>query len=287
MGTNYDEIKQFELSLQIHSYKYFDKQVALFEEMMELFLEPLDEVTSNWQSHYKDDERSSLMFVLVRMFNDYESSRLMLLNGFPEQAVMPMRDAIECTMLFRLFSKESKYALRWVEYFKEYKASIVKTFLDELEVDCPEYAFYGMFSEMVHPNLLSVASKVTEKEQTGNTLIRTFHFGGMNRPTWTEQVFNHLLALLLMTLLSVLLPIYARFMKNPEEWQKKVLAAKDRLVKFGAHLHIEKVEKTGKAKAEEERVFKKFKLWRIEAELEKLDEKRIAADKGFPNVSSS
>lgn len=51
MGINYDEVKRFELSLQIHSYKHFDKKVALFEEMMELFLEPLDEVTSNWQSH--------------------------------------------------------------------------------------------------------------------------------------------------------------------------------------------------------------------------------------------
>ncbi len=286
MGKNYDEVKHYELSLQIHSYKYFDKQVALFEEMMELFLEPLDEVTSKWQSNYKDDERSSLMFVLVRMFNDYESSRLMLLNGLPEQAIMPMRDAIECMMLFRLFSKDSKYAFRWVEYFKEYKASIVKTFLDELEIDCPEYAFYGMLSEMVHPNLLSVASKVTEKEQTGNTLIRTFHFGGMNRPTWTGPVFNNLLVILLMTLLSVFPPTYFRFMKNPEDWWSKVLAAKDRLEKFGAHLHIQKVEKTGKDKIEQELISKKLKVWRIQAELEKLDEKRIAADKGFPETSS-
>lgn len=286
MGKNYDEVKHYELSLQIHSYKHFDKKVALFEEMMELFLEPLDEVTSKWQSNYKDDERSSLMFVLVRMFNDYESSRLMLLNGLPEQAIMPMRDAIECMMLFRLFSKDSKYAFRWVEYFKEYKASIVKTFLDELEIDCPEYAFYGMLSEMVHPNLLSVASKVTEKEQTNNTLVRTFHFGGMNRPTWTEQVFNYLLVILMMTLLSAFPPTYFRFMKNPEEWGNKVLAAKDRLAEFGAHLQLEEVEKTGKDKVEQERVFKKLKLWRIKAELEKLDEKRIAADKGFPETSS-
>lgn len=281
MGTNYDEVKHFQLSLQIHSYKHFDKQVALYEEMMELFMEPLNEVTSQW--HYKE-EKSSLMFVLTRMFNDYESSRLMLLNGLPEQAIMPMRDAIECMMLFRLFSEDSKFALRWTEFFKEYHASTVKTFLDELEIDCPEYAFYGMFSEMVHPNLLSVASKVTEHELKDSMLIRRYHFGGMNRPTWTGPVFGNLLVIQLMTIMSVLPPTYFRFMKNPEEWRNKVLAAKDKLAELGADLHFEEVEKTGKDKVEQERVFKKLKLWRIKAELEKLDEKRIAADKGFTEM---
>lgn len=283
MGTNYDEIKQYELSLQIHSYKHFEKQVILFEEMMELFLEPLNEVTSNW---HNKEEKSALMFILTRMFNDYESSRLLLLNGLPEQAVMPMRDAIECMMLFRLFGKDSKFALRWTEYFKEYKASTVKIFLDKLGVDCPEYAFYGMFSQMVHPNLLSVASKVTEHEQTDSTIIRRYHFGGMNRPTWTGPVFGNLLTILLMTIMSVLPPTYFLFMKDSEEWWNKVLAAKDELLKFGANLHFEEVEKTGKDKVEQELVFKKSKLWRIQAELEKLDEKRIAADKGFPNMNS-
>ena len=47
MGTNYNEVKDYELWLQIHSHKHFVKQLALFEEMMELFLEPLNEVTSN------------------------------------------------------------------------------------------------------------------------------------------------------------------------------------------------------------------------------------------------
>lgn len=278
MGTNYDEVKNFELSLQIHSYKHFSKQVALFEEVMELFLEPLNEVTSNW--HYKE-EKGSLMFVLTRMFNDYESSRLMLLNGLPEQAIMPMRDAIECMMLFRLFSEDSKFALRWTEYFKEYHPSIVKTFLEELEVDCPEYAFYGMLSEMAHPNLLSVASKVTERELANNTIIRTYHFGGMNRPTWIGPVFNNLLVILLMAILSVLSPTYFRFMKDPEEWWNKVLVVKDRLVEFGAGLHFEEVEKTGRDKVAEEIVFKKLKVWRIKAELEELDSKKIAEDEGF------
>ncbi len=278
MGKNYDEIKDFELNLQIRSYKYFDKQVALFEEMMELFLEPLHEVTSSW--HYKE-EKSPLMLVLARMFNDYESSRLLLLNGFPEQAVMPMRDSIECMMLFRLFSKDSKYALRWPEFIKEYKASIIKASLDDLKIDCPEYAFYGMLSEMVHPNLLSVASRVTEHKLDNENTIRSFHFGGMNRPTWTQTVFNNLLVLMLMTLLSVLPPTYSILIQKPEEWWNKVISVRDKLEKFGTKVQLKEGEETIQEKNIRKRVYKKSKIWRIEAELKQLDDKRIKEDKGF------
>lgn len=279
MGKNYNEIKNFELKLQIQSYSYFNKQIALFEEMMELFLEPLNEVTNNW---HNKEEKSALLFLLTRIFNDYESSRLLLLNGLPEQAVMPMRDTIECMMLFRLFNKDSKFALRWTEYFKEYKASTVKTFLDELKCDCPEYGFYGMFSEMVHPNLLSVASKVTEHEVAKNKLIRSYHFGGMNRPTWTMQVFNNLLIILLMTLSSILPLNYFRFMENPEKWRDKVKAVTDKLGELGADLKLEQKETTIKNKNEQAIISKKLKVWRLKAELEKINEKRIIDDKGFP-----
>jgi len=260
MGENYNEVKNFELSLQIQSYKYFSKQVALFEEMMELFLEPLHEVTSNW--HYKE-EKSPLMLVLVRMFNDYESSRLLLMNGFPEQAVMPMRDSIECMMLFRLFSNDSKYALRWAEHIKEYKASLIKTFLNDLQIDCPEYAFYGMLSEMVHPNLLSAATKVTENKLDNENSIRSFHFGGMNRPTWTQTVFNNLLVLMLMSLLSVLPPTYSIYMQNSEDWWSKIISVRAKLGKFGTHVKLEEVEETAAEKDLRERVYKKSKVWRI------------------------
>jgi len=273
-----NEIKQFELSLHIHSYKHFEKQVILFEEMMELFLEPLNEVTSKW---HNKEEKCALMFTLIRMFNDYETARLLLLNGFPEQAVMPMRDAIECMMLFRLFGKNPKFALRWTDYFKEYKASTVKTFLDELGVDCPEYAFYGMFSQMVHPNLLSVASKVTEHELGAKGMVRSYHFGGMNRPTWTTPVFNNLLVFLLMTILSVLSPVYSIYMKNPEEWWNKVLLVKDKLAKLGANLTVEEAEQTAEQRKIKEQVHRKLKMWKIKAELENLEYKQIIRDKGY------
>ncbi len=281
MGENYQQIKDFELKLHVHSYQYFNKEITLFEEMMELFLEPLDEVTSKW---HRKEEKSALIFILTRMFNDFESSRLLLLNGLPEQAVMPMRDIIECMMLFRLFGADSKFAVRWAEYFKEYHVSHSKAFLDELQIDCPEYGFYGMYSEMVHPSLLSVVAKVTEHELSDGQLVRTYHFGGMNRPTWTTNVFSHLLVMQLMTLLSVLPPVFFNFMEHPDKWWDKVLVIKDKMIKYGAKLHLEE-EKEIDVKVQG-RVSKKLKIWKIKAELEKLEEKNLTEDEGFPELNS-
>jgi hypothetical protein len=278
MGTNYDEVKEFEYALHIHSYKYFNKQVALFEEMMELYMEPLTEVSSRW--HFKEGKGASEL-LLSRLFNNFESSRLLLLNGLPEQAIMPMRDVVECAMLLRLFGSDSKRALRWMKNLKEYHPTDVKNRLDELEVDCPEYAFYGMLSELSHANLLSVVSSVTEKRLTNNVLIETYHFGGMNNPTWIGLGFNNIFILLYLILASLLPPIYAPYMKNPQEWWNKVVELKDKLRELVEDLEFEEVEETGKDKVAKEMVFKKLKIVKIHAAL--FDKNRIAADKGFPD----
>ena len=92
---------------------------------------------------------------------------------------------------------------------------------------------------------------------------------------------------MLMAILSVLPPVYLQYLKDPEEWWHKVLAIKDKMSKFGAKVHIEEMEESDKGKVVQERVLKKLKLWRVKAELEKLDEKRIIADTGFPDTSRS
>lgn len=265
------------MNLHIHSYKQFSEEVSIFDEMMELYLEPLDEITKCW--HF-DESRSPTMLLLARIFNDCESTRLLLLNGLSEQAVMPMRDIIESMMLFRLFGCDSKLALRWMNNLKEYQHSMVKKRLDELEIDCPESAFYGMLSEMVHPNLLPAAMKVTEQLQTNDLLVQTYYFGGMNKPSWIGIVFNDLLILMLMTLMSVVPPTYFPSMNNPDGWWSKVLTMKDRLVNLGADIQIQAIEKTGKDKIEQEQVFRKLKIDHIKLKL--LDMEKIASDPGFP-----
>jgi hypothetical protein len=278
MGTNYDEVKSFEYSLHIHSYKHFSKQVALFEDMMELYMEPIREIANSW--HFKE-EKSAPMLLLSRLFNDFESARLLLLNGLPGQAAMPLRDSIECMMLFRLFGSEPKLALRWMKNLKEYRPSNVKARLDKLKVDCPEYAFYGMLSELTHANLLSVVSIATEKKLTNDLLVQTYHFGGLNNPTWIGIVFNYLFIFLYLILTSVLPLAYFPYMKDPQEWWNKVVGLKDKLGELVEGLEFEKEEETGKDKAEQELVFRKLKLAKVHAAL--FDKERIAADEGFPD----
>ena len=96
---------------------------------------------------------------------------------------MPLRDVIECMMLFRLFIYDSKLASRWMDDLKEYHPLNVKKRLDELEVDCPEYIYYGLLSQLTHPNLLSAMSIVTERRLNDGLISRAFNLGGMNNPT--------------------------------------------------------------------------------------------------------
>jgi hypothetical protein len=277
--TKYYKVRHFEDNLHIYSRRYFSEQLTLFDEMMELYMEPLDDIAGGWQSR---EEKSPEIILLARMFNDFESTKLLLLYGLPEQAMMTMRDIIECMMLFRLFGKDAKLALRWMRNLKEYHPSNVKKRLDELRVDCPEYVYYGMLSELAHANLLSVVSRVTETKLTDHLIIQTYHFGGMNNPTWIGLVFKNLLILSFMTLVSVLPPAYFPVMSNREEWWGKVTGLKDRLVGLGAGLQFEEDETIGKDKVETDKIRKKLRLVRVETSL--FDKEAIASDRGFSDT---
>lgn len=276
MGEIYDKVKHFEYALNILAYKHFSKQVAIFEEMMELYLEPIPELNEKW--HF-DDGKNPTIILLSRMFNDFESAKLMLLNGLPEQANIPLRDALECMMLFRLFGVDSKLALRWMKNLKEYHPSNVKKRLDELKIDCPEYSFYGMLSHLTHANLLSVVSTVAETKLGDNLLLQTYNFGGMNNPTWIGLVFNTLFIFLYIALRSVLPPVYLPDIKQPEKWWDKVVGLVEKLEGIVEGIEFEELERSEKDKRAEEEVFRKLGFAKIKAAL--FDKDTINADKGF------
>ena len=281
METYYAKIKRFENNLQIHSSSYFDKQLALFDEMMELYLEPLDDLVDALPT--KKGIGDPLIILLARIFNDFESSKLLVLRGYTEPAQMPLRDVIECMMLFRLFIYDSKLASRWMNDLKEYHPSNVKKRLDELEVDCPEYIYYGLLSQLTHPNLLSAMSIVTEKRLTNGLISRAFNFGGMNNPTWIGQIFLDIVILLFLNLQSILPLVYFNVLKRPNEWWGKVEGLKDKLVELGANIQVEEVEFTDEEKKLQGQTLKKLgKLVRVETTL--FDKKKIAEDKGFPEL---
>lgn len=280
METKYQKVKDFELNLNIRSYKYFSKQFALLDEMMELYLEPLDKIISGC---HNEEAKSPAIVLISRIFNDFECSRLLLQNGQPEQAAMPMRDALEGMMLIKLFCNDYKLALRWMKDLKEYRISHVKKRLDELKVDCPEYALYGTLSTLTHANLLSVASRVTETTLTNNSVLRTYHFGGINNPSWIGLVLNNLLIYLLLILLSVHPLLYLPNMSDFNEWWNRVNGLLPKLQEFlGDALQFEEFDKTGGGDTERARVFKRLKLAKVQAIL--YDGDMIAADKGFPDA---
>jgi len=244
MGRGYADIKSYESSLHTHISEHFSERLSLFDEIMEVYLEPLDEVCGYW--HYKE-EKSPTILLLARMFNDFESAKLLLLHGQPEQAMMPTRDIIESMMLLRLFGSDSKLALRWMKDLKEYHPAKVKERLGELKILCPEHAFYQSLSQLAHVNLLSVAHRATEKKQSSNLIVQSYHFGGINNPTWIRLL-------------------------------------RDKLLEIGADFQLAEDTPEGEDKIERDRVFKKLGIEKIRLALFNMEE--IVSDKGFPSIDS-
>ncbi len=282
METNYIKVKRFEDNLYIHSCKYFSKHLNLFDEMMELYLEPLERLANALPTN--KEEIDPLIILLARIFNDFESSKLLLLRGYTQPAQMPMRDIIECMMLFRLFINDSKLALQWMNNLKEYYPSSVKKRLDELEVDCPEYIYYGLLSELTHPNLLSAMSVVTEETLTDGLISRAYGFGGMNNPTWIGLIFIDILIFLSLNLQSILPQVYFDATNSPDDWWDKVAGFNDRLLELGDSIQIEEVEPTDKEekKIRDQTLKKLRKLVQVKTTL--FDKKKVAEDKGFPEL---
>ena len=142
MGERYDSIKKFEEKLSERLKRTFLKERILFERMSELVLEATEPLAAYW----KDDSEGqpAVMLLNSRMFNDFEAAKCLLMWGLPEQAVMPMRDTIECMMLMRLFEHKPELARRWVTNLAEYSPGNVNAELKKLGVDAPEYRLYPM-----------------------------------------------------------------------------------------------------------------------------------------------
>jgi len=280
MVTIYSQVKQFEEKLYDKSKDYFNNQLTVFDEMMELFLEPLKEISEGW--HFKKEKSPEIMLI-SRIFNDFETSRILILHGLTEQSHMPMRDIIECSMLFRLFGCNPGLALRWMKNLKEYSPKNIKAELKKLKVDCPEYdKFYGMLSELAHPNLLSVVHNVIERKTKDKWIIQTYMFGGLNNPSWTKLVLINILSMLLFVMTEILPSAYMPNMGNPEEWQSRVIKVANKIVELGAEVQF--VEKEEVDNSVKKLVRKKMKLSQINFNL--FDKQVVSNDKGFPNIDS-
>jgi len=182
------------------------------------------------------EKKAAVLMLISRMFNDFESAKLLILNGLCEQAYMPLRDTIECMMLIRLFNAEAKRALRWVSRLAEYSPGQVKKRLDELKIDAPEYALYSPLSRLSHANLLGSLTHVQEVNLGDRNLLRTYHFGGFRNDKWIGRELQFALIHMIFALVGPLGQTYWLHLPDPHGWYEDVMALMPRLQKCGADI---------------------------------------------------
>ena len=236
MGEKYDSIKNFEEQLSNKLKGAFLKERMIFERMSELFLEAIKPLSGYW----KDDSQGQPMLMLLnsRMFNDFESAKCLLMWGLPEQAVMPMRDTIECMMLMRLTEHKPELAKRWITNLAEYSPGNVNTELKKLKIEAPEYTLYPMLSQRSHSNLLASITRVEEETLSNGNIYLKFHFGGYTNLKLIAQDFLLLLILEFLALTGPLARIYASFVEDYKKWWDSVMAFLPELEELGAEITV-------------------------------------------------
>ena len=192
MSEVYDNIENFGTGIYEWYKSVLPKERLLYSELIELFLEPIKSIGG----HSKDVDygQMALLILSTRLFNDAEAVNLLLLRGLPCQAEIVIRDIIECSMLFRLFLINPKFAKNWIMKSNEYSAGAVNAILKESKINAREYAFYGSLSHMAHASLLASLSATQEKENAEG-MLRTYHFGSSRTPETIYFVEQHFLML--------------------------------------------------------------------------------------------
>lgn len=225
MGEEYDRIEKVESGISDLLKSILLKERSLFAEMIELVLESIKPL-QGYDKKGVAREKAVLLTIASRMFNDCDAAKHLLERGLPDQARTVTRDIIECTLLFRLFLKKPKMAVKWLMDLKEYQPGDAYAKLQKLGVDAKEYALYGPMSHEAHSNLLASLSHVQEiavQEWTA----RIFRCGSAWNPEnvcCIQWDFVYLFLLLLITLKEPLAELYS---KNSEmavfkNWETRV-----------------------------------------------------------------
>ncbi len=224
MGNMYEGIEKF----GSQCYEWYKgmllKERLLCGEMIELLLESVKPL----EGYSKDTvyDEMSLTVLASRLFNDAEGAKHLFLMGLPSQAHIVIRDIIECTMLFRLFIRNSELAKRWLMDSKEYQLGYVNTTLSEMNIHAREYAFYGRLSHGGHANLLASISNVQEEEvQEGMRTV--YHFGSSRNPETIQCIKQGFITMFCLLLLSLSEPLAEFYSKKSDKgsfiiWAEKV-----------------------------------------------------------------
>ncbi|MFC2018677.1 hypothetical protein ACFLU4_01805 [Chloroflexota bacterium] len=269
MGDEYKKIEKVGDEI-LEWYKgILSKERLLYSEMIELSLESIRPLAGYRKDTIYDE--LSLLTLFTRLFNDVEGAKDLLLRGLPDQANIVIRDIIECTMLFRLFLKNSEIAERWLMKLKEYQLGDVNTKLIEIGVKAREYAFYGMLSHEGHSNLLASISSVQE-EEVKEGMLRTFHCGSSRTPETVFFVQHGFLMLFFLLYISLVEPLAECYSQHSDAssfsiWAEKVNSMSLKFVELAREYAKKSIAEkaqfdTGLYKLTEKKMrWKEVKIW--------------------------
>lgn len=235
----HEDIRRRSTAIYDMNRSIFLTETHLYGQLAQLLLAPVEEADSRWKidAKWPDDVKTALVLAIARMFNDFEASQSLILQGLAEQAYMPVRDSIECMMLTRLFRLDPEKAPDWLYKLKHYPAAHVRQWLEERGENPPEYNFYDFFSRRSHANLIASAYRVEETTTSDGSLeSRTVNFGAYPNHLATAIAFKFLLAMMYCAIRVALPPLYVPFMHAPEEWQSNVRALQPELEKLDPRL---------------------------------------------------
>lgn len=247
MAGEYEKIEEVESRISEWLKGRFLKERLLFSEMAELMLESIKPLSGYRRGDAEGE--LSLLTLASRMFNDCEGAKRLLLWGLPDQALIVIRDIIECTLLFRLFLKKQKTAKKWLMSLAEYQPGDINAKLAELGVDAKEYALYGTLSHVVHSNLLASLSHVQETSVEEQGMLRTVHFGSTRTAEaeyFVQQYFLMLFFLLHIALKEPLAEFYHQHSESDvfEIWYGKVDALLPKLEDLTSESTVKPWDKT-------------------------------------------
>ncbi len=182
MGDRTDYISRFQTELYERNAKDFKHFVDVSDALAELMLWGFERLPSRFKGNDDGDPDSAVKTVFVRMFNDFEVANLCALRGLPDQSWGPLRDAVECMMLMRLFVVRPEAARRWITHANEYTAGTTNAQLGEEGIAAIEYGLYGFLSDLAHPNLAGSLGTLTETDHGDGSISIEWGVGGYDHP---------------------------------------------------------------------------------------------------------
>lgn len=114
MDARYRKIQRYQLELLNRNTAHFHEYMVVSGSFIELMLWGMEKLPTKATGNEDSDPIVSMRSILVRLFNDFEVASMCALRGLADQSYGPLRDAIECKMLIRLFQVDPRAATRWL-----------------------------------------------------------------------------------------------------------------------------------------------------------------------------